>query len=205
MPLAPAIKSAVAMKLEEYEGRYNHLYLDTVGKVTVGIGHMIPNKFAISSVPLFTVLNNLPATPATAAQKQAEFDQIAKQKRNYRAGWYKQFCKLVMQEADIDRQRDHHIDSFYKELIALYSTRRGFQKEFDQFPAAAQIALFDMIFNLGATKLKGQFIKFNAAIKSEDWKTAGIESYRPHVSPSRNNYVNQLFLSANSKSATTQP
>ncbi|WP_226664776.1 hypothetical protein [Microbulbifer aggregans] len=135
---------------------------------------MIPNKFAISSVPLFTVLNNLPATPATAAQKQAEFDQIAKQKRNYRAGWYKQFCKLVMQEADIDRQRDHHIDSFYKELIALYSTRRGFQKEFDQFPAAAQIALFDMIFNLGATKLKGQFIKFNAAIKSEDWKTAGI-------------------------------
>ena len=53
MALDPAVKAVVARKLEEYEGRYPHLYLDTKGKVTVGVGHMIPNRDAIALVPFY--------------------------------------------------------------------------------------------------------------------------------------------------------
>ncbi|MCW8128402.1 hypothetical protein [Microbulbifer halophilus] len=111
MPLNPTVKTTVSRKLEEYEGRYNHLYLDTKGKVTVGIGHMIPNRVAIAPITMYNTNNGQPSTSATLAKKQTEYDRILKQKRNYRAGWYKQFCTLMMKDVDIDIQRDKHIKS----------------------------------------------------------------------------------------------
>ncbi|WP_043315919.1 hypothetical protein [Microbulbifer sp. HZ11] len=205
MPLNPAIKHTVAKKLEEYEGRYNHLYLDTVGKVTVGIGHLIPDRHAITTIPMYNTQNGIATTPATTAEKQQEFDHISKQKRNFRAKWYKQYCKLIMKDSDIEIQRDRHISSFYIELSTLYSTANGYAKNFDSFPDKVQLALFDMIFNIGATKLKKQFIKFNKAIQNENWLAASTESHRPQVSPSRNAYVQNLLKSAHQTAVSAQP
>ncbi|QIL88967.1 hypothetical protein GNX18_03700 [Microbulbifer sp. SH-1] len=145
-----------------------------------------------------------PSTPATLAEKQAEYDRIAKQPRNYRAAWYKQFCTLTMREGDIDLQGNHHISSFYKELTAIYSSSNGYSA-FDQMPPEVQMALFDMIFNLGATRLRNLFLNFNNAIKKSDWSMASRECHRPDVSPSRNNYVKQLFLSAHNNSLKAIP
>lgn len=205
MPLTSSVRHAVAIKLEEYEGRYSHLYLDTVGKVTVGIGHMIPDRHSIAVVPMYTIQNGIPSAPATTAQKQHEFDQISKQKRNYRAGWYKQYCTLMMKNNDIDTQRDRHINSFYSELSLIYNTSNGFTTGFDRMPTEAQLALFDMIFNLGATKLNKQFINFNKAIQNENWLTASRECHRPQVSAVRNDYVMKLFQSAHNKAISAKP
>lgn len=38
MPLSSIVKMDVNKNIEKYEGRIPHLYLDTVGNVTVGIG-----------------------------------------------------------------------------------------------------------------------------------------------------------------------
>lgn len=46
------VRKTVSKTLEEYEGRIDHLYLDTKGKVTVGIGHMIPNAPAMAGVTM---------------------------------------------------------------------------------------------------------------------------------------------------------
>ena len=205
MLLKPAIQHAVARKLEEYEGRHNHLYLDTVGEVTVGIGHLIPDRHSIASVQMYVTQNGHPTTPATTVQKQAEYDHISKQKRNYRAAWYKQFCTLQMRDSDINVQRDHHINNFHTELTSLYSRANGYRIPFDEMPDEVQMALFDMIFNLGATRLQSQFIKFNAAIKSQDWVRASQESNRPQVSMTRNTYVKQLFQAAHRNSIPAQP
>ena len=53
MPLNAKVKTEVIKNTENYEGRVSHLYLDTRGLVTVGIGHPIPNKSAMASIPLY--------------------------------------------------------------------------------------------------------------------------------------------------------
>jgi GH24 family phage-related lysozyme (muramidase) len=78
MPLAADIKSELRNRLYQYEGKFNHLYLDTRGKVTVGVGHLIPNRAAIATVSLYKIKNNLPSQPATLQEKQNEYDKIVK-------------------------------------------------------------------------------------------------------------------------------
>ena len=45
---------------------------------------------------------------------------------------------------------------------------------FDNFPSEVQEILVNMMFNLGRPKLS-KFVKFNAALRKKDWKTAAIE------------------------------
>jgi len=195
MALAIAIKTDLRTKLTQYEGKFNHLYLDTKGKVTTGVGHLIPNKIAIASVALYKVKNNLPFQLASLHEKQTEYDKIAKLPwgQRYGAASFKKHTTLVMKDADINLILDKHIDSFYKELSNIFNKAKGYPENFDQLHKNVQQALFDMIFNLGATKIVNTFPSFNAALKNSDWKKAATESNRPDVSPARNQYVKQLF------------
>lgn len=204
MPLKPSLHTTIAKKLEEYEGRCNHLYLDSVGKVTVGIGHMIPSRVAMTTVMLYTIKGGRPASPASLPEKQKEYDMIAKQPRNYQASWYKQHTQLIMKDADIDAQLGRHIGVFYKELVALYSKSNGFLG-FDNMPDEVQLALFDMVFNLGAAKLRAQYVLMNNAVKAEKWDVAARECNRVGIDTARNSYVKHLFLAAHHKSTVVVP
>jgi len=195
MPLAANIKSELAKKIEQYEGRFNHLYLDTKGKVTVGVGHLIANRTAIASVNLYKTKSKLPTQLASLQEKQAEYDKVAKLPwgQRYGASTFKAHTTLVMKDADINLQRDKHIDSFYKELTNIYKKSNGYTDDFDKLHKNVQLALFDMIFNLGATKIVSKFPGFNKALKAGDWKKAATESNRPDVNAARNTYVKQLL------------
>lgn len=208
MPLNSKVKAVVEKKLEEYEGRYDHMYLDSKSKVTIGVGHLITNKNAVGTLTLYTVKNKLPSTLATLKQKQDEYDAIVKQKKNYKASWYKQHTSLVMKDADINTQRNKHVTTFYSELLGMYTKAKGFATGFDDMPESVQKALFDMIFNLGQTKLRTTFTKFNDAVKKEKWDEAAKQCNRPDVNAARNNYVKGLFNEAHKaspKSTTTTP
>jgi len=198
MPLKTTVQTEVEKKIEEYEGRYNHMYLDTKSKVTIGVGHLITNRTAVTTLTLYTLKNNLPNVAATLKEKQDEYDTIAKQKKNYKASWYKQHCKLVMKDLDINTQRKKHITTFYTELCGLYKKTKGYTTDFDSMPESVQKALFDMIFNLGLTKLSTTFTKFNSAIKQEKWDEAAKQCNRPDVNAARNTYVKGLFTTAHS-------
>lgn len=206
MPLKASVQTVVEKKLEEYEGRYNHMYLDTKAKVTVGVGHLIASKTSVASVTMYTVKNKVPSILATLKQKQDEYDNIAKQKKNYKASWYKQHTSLVMKDTDMNAQRKKHITTFYSELVGMYKKSNGYKNSFDSFPDSVQKALFDMIFNLGQTKLRNTFTKFNAAVKKEAWDDAANECNRPDVNAARNTYVKGLFTTAHNaaKTATTK-
>jgi len=198
MALSLVIKNEVSSNIEKYEGRFNHLYLDTKGRVTVGVGHLVASRTAISNVPLYRIVNKIPTTTATIQEKQAEYDRISKKPYGYQysASTFKKYTTLIMKDADINKQRDNHIRSFYSELCAIFNKRNGYSDEFDDLPKNVQLALFDMIFNLGAVKIVRLFPNFNLALKAGDWKRAAMESNRPDVSPARNQYVRQLLNSA---------
>lgn len=207
MPLPANIKTEIRNKLYQYEGKFNHLYLDTKGKVTVGVGHLIPNRNAIATVTLYKTQNNLLTQPASLIEKQAEYDKISKLPwgQRYSATSFKPHTSLVMKDTDIDLLLDKHIVNFHKELGNIYKKANGYTSDFDQMHQNLQLVLFDMIFNLGANKIVSSFPKFNAALKAGDWKKAASESNRPDVSPARNLYVKQLLQSIPANSSSNKP
>lgn len=196
MALAADIKSEVGKKLKEYEGKLNHLYLDSLGKVTVGIGHLVANRTAMGPIPMFKTKNGVATQAATTQEKMNEYDTIAKLSKGYKASWYGKHTTLIMKEADIKNLLEKHIGSFYKELTTIYQKSKGYPDDFDNLPKNVQIALFDMIFNLGANKIVNVFQSFDTAFKAGDWSKAAQESNRPQLSSARNSYVKNLFLSA---------
>ena len=78
MALRADVKKDVAKNIEKYEGRFEHIYLDTKGKVTVGVGHLISNRGAMAMLVFYKTKNNLPTTIAPTQEKQAEYDAVAK-------------------------------------------------------------------------------------------------------------------------------
>ncbi|MGQ9427042.1 glycoside hydrolase family protein [Gilvimarinus sp. F26214L] len=171
--------------LEKYEGRVNHMYLDSLGYVTVGIGHLLPSLSSAQAVKF----RNSKGMPATKDEIRVDYENIKKQAPNRLAGMYKRFTKLTLPNSEVDRLTDDHIKSFETELRSIYSG-------FDTFPRNARLALFDLIFNLGMPALKNKWPLLNAVIAARDWKKAADNSRRaPPVSAERNVYVKKLFES----------
>lgn len=193
MAINQAVRAKVAAKLEEYEGRIDHMYLDSVGRVTIGVGSLIADRNSVEDLKMVNVSSG---ATASVAEMQDEYDRISSQRQGYRAAWYKQYCELAMLAEDIDLQRDEHIDSFYNELKNSYSKVNGYSVDFDDMPSDVQMALFDMVFNLGITKLRNLFINFNEAIKTQSWDKAALECSRRDISDLRNQYVKDLFAKA---------
>lgn len=196
MTLDPRVRQQVARKLEVFEGRIAHFYLDRLGNVTVGVGHLIPNRDAVANITMEAAVTGQAPVSATLAEKRDEYDRMSGQPVGYKAPYYGQVARLRMPDAEVNRLRDQHIQRFYARLQAIYTRGRGYLHDFDQFPLAVQMALFDLIFNLGPTRLVNVFVRLDAAIRAEDWAQAAAESNRPQVQSARNHYVRQLFMTA---------
>jgi len=203
MSLSAATRTTLQENFEKYEGYLAHLYLDTKGKVTVGVGHLIANRNAMSGVTLYKTQNKKITQAATLQEKLSEYDAIAKLPwgKKYAAKSFEKHTTLIMKETDIDILLKHHIDSFYKELKTIYKKDNGYFDDFDNFDSKVQLALFDMIFNLGATKLVKSFPTFNSHIKTGDFEKASKECHRLGISDTRNNYVEDLLKNLNKKAA----
>lgn len=179
-------------KIELYEGNIEHMYLDSNGFVTVGVGHMIPNASRAAKLTFYVAKT---AVAATEEQKKAEYEAVLKETKGKVASWYKSKTTLFMKPADIDALTQEHIKSFEKELKNLYGSST-YPPGFEKFPEEVRLALFDMIFNLGATKLKNSYLSFNQAIAKSDWEKVASECSRKGIQLTRNNYVKGLFTKA---------
>jgi GH24 family phage-related lysozyme (muramidase) len=95
--------------IKEGEGCIRHMYLDTVGKVTVAVGQMMPTAGEAEKLSFIRRSNG---TPATAAEIRADYESVAKQTSGQIAFSYKQFTQLDMPEQAIDALLDRRIDEF---------------------------------------------------------------------------------------------
>ncbi|MCX7283427.1 MAG: hypothetical protein NTX28_05160, partial [Novosphingobium sp.] len=112
-------------------------------------------------------------------------------KINYAAEHYRKDAKLFITESEASRLRLLKLDAFIEDLRVIYPG-------FGAFPEDAQVALMDMIYNLG-WRIRSVFKSFTRAIndpKGPDWKAAAEESRRPQLSAERNKAVKDLFLAA---------
>ena len=173
----------------EYENNIPHMYLDTYGKVTVGVGHLIKTAQDAQKLP-FVDEKKIKATPEAI---KAGFENVKKQLKNMKASYYKKYTKLTLNPTDIDQMLEKHIASFHKEIKIVFP-------EFDTFPSEVRLALLDIIFNVGMTDLRTGWTKMKAAIKAKNWMEAGKESRRkPPIPTDRNDYVRKLFEKAAKK------
>jgi GH24 family phage-related lysozyme (muramidase) len=181
--------------LSGFEGSIPYMYLDTAGKVTVGVGNMLPDvasaqalSFVVRPGPGSDL--SMPPIPATADQIAADFASVTQQTQGLLASRYRQFTTLDLPGDAIAALLASRVQGFTAQLIATFPS-------FNDYPSQACAAIFDMAFNLGLKKLMNTFPTFVRAVRAADWITAAAQCHRlPPISDTRNNWTQFQFLSA---------
>jgi GH24 family phage-related lysozyme (muramidase) len=168
------------------EGSISHMYLDTVGKVTVGVGNMLPD---VASAQKLGFVDRKTLKAATKEEIKAEFEKVIKLTKGLKASAYKKDTTLELPSTAIETLLDNRIETFKKELKLKFPS-------FATYPTNVQFALLDMAFNLGTNGLVTKFPNFKKAIEAKDWKKAASESNRPQVSGTRNATVKKWLEEA---------
>ena len=180
-------------QLKKFEGSIDHLYLDSKGNPTIGVGFLMANEAQFCALNL---VHKQSGKAASQHEKRAEYRRVNKQKAGYKANWYGQFCELVLPEQEVNGLLSQHMSQFKGELGRVFSKKSGFNCDFQQMPKPAQYALLDMAFNLGTPHLANNWPKLHKAIKQQDWPRAAKECSRRHIQAERNTATQQLFVSA---------
>ena len=174
--------------INQHEGCIHHMYLDTRGNVTIGVGQLVSSIDDAKQLPLVVRETQ---QPATTKQITAEFNlmQQQEQEQGKIAATYKAVTKLEMTHQGIDELLDQRIDEFTQGIKSKLN-------DFDSYPEPAQEALLDMAFNLGVAGLNRKFPTMMAAATRKDWQTCAAECSRRGISDHRNRATQALFHSA---------
>jgi GH24 family phage-related lysozyme (muramidase) len=171
------------------------MYLDSAGKVTVGIGTRLENAEEAKKLPFTRDYQGIcrivspeeieQAYNAVAADSAGQVVRYPKRS----ADSYKITTDLRIARPVAEALRDKHIEDDYHRLKIFFY-------EFDSFPEDAQIALFDMIYNLGASGLELKFPRMNDAVRAKNWLEAARQSHRLGIQSDRNYETGGLFGNA---------
>lgn len=126
------LREVLKRKLELYEGRVEHMYLDTKGYVTIAVGHMIPNVGAAKKLNFVHHKTNVKANEADII---SEYDRVKKQVKGLPASTYRKHTKLKISNLEIESLTNQHIVSFGKELKRIYGS-----EQFEGFPKSVRLA-----------------------------------------------------------------
>ena len=171
-------------KLKEFEGCVPWMYRDTVGKVTVGVGLMLPDAKAAQALPFF--LGARAATPEEIAVEYARVDAMTLGRAS---GFYKTQTSLELTQQTIDAKLSSVLQGFEADLRAEFP-------HYDSLPDGVKMALLDMIYNLGPAGLFKGFPHLIAAVQTGAWAQAAEHCMRRGPGTARNNWTRQQFLSA---------
>jgi GH24 family phage-related lysozyme (muramidase) len=171
-------------KLKEFEGCVPWMYRDTVGKVTVGVGLMLPDAKAAWALPFV-----VGARAATLEEIAAEYARVDAMAMGRPSAFYKTPTSLVLTQQTIDTKLGSVLAGFEADL-------RGQFPHYDTLPDGVKMALLDMIYNLGPAGLFKGFPHLVAAIQTGAWQQAAEHCMRRGPSAARNNWTRERFLSA---------
>jgi GH24 family phage-related lysozyme (muramidase) len=160
------------------------MYRDTVGKVTVGVGLMLPDANAAQALPF--LLNNRPATPEEIAAEYARVDALPQGRA---AATYKTRAALELTQQTVDAKLLSVLENFEADLRAEFP-------HYDTFPKAIKLALLDMIYNLGPQGLFHGYPHLISAIQTGNWSLAADHCTRRGPAPERNDWTRQQFISS---------
>lgn len=163
-----------------FEGIIPHLYLDTAGYVTAGVGFMLPKLVDAQALDW--------AQPVSSDDVTRDWYTVravgaGKLPRAYRIATE---CRLS--EAGMRAEFDRRMALVSYELARVW-------RDFDALPAPAQLAIKDMAWNCGVGSLRRHWPKFRAAVDRRDWQTCAKQCRRRGIQESRNDATRKLFES----------
>jgi len=164
--------------LKIFEGYATHMYLDTKGIVTIGIGIAF---FSPTDAKKLMYMNRLTSKMATAEEIEADYKKVKAASPAYSAPYYKQFTQL-------DAVPSFLMGEFEKRLAEATAGAKAFYPAFDKLPSDVQYALIDMAYNLGAGGL-AEYKNLKKALEAGDYETAAKESYRNGPGKDRNDKI----------------
>lgn len=171
-----------------WEGSVDHMYLDTQGNVTVGVGTLLPSADSAAALAFRHRDTN---AMASNGEIRVEYDLIHAMEsgQDLGADYYLPFTSLYLPEQEFEPLVRDHMREILVPLLRLFPY-------FGNYPESVQIALWDMAYNLGVDGLRRRFPNFCQAVLDEDWGTAAAESHRSDPGEGRNDFVRDLFLEA---------
>lgn len=174
--------------LPSLEGSIDHMYLDSADNVTVGRGKLLATADAAAALGFRHRDPNKAATEEEIRAEYAVIDDLVGSPK-IAAEYYRDFTTLYLPPSEINQLVLDHMRGDFDDLLRMFP-------EFDNYPLSAQIALWDLIYNLGPKGLRDEFPKMRQAIRESDWEGAASESERGDVGIERNQYVFDLFMRA---------
>ena len=171
-------------KLTEFEGSVPWMYLDTVGRVTVGVGAMLGDVLAAVQLPFL-----LAGKRASQEEIAAEFARVGAMRRGMLPSAYRLDGGLELTAETIGERLRDTLAGFEQELERHLPCYAG-------LPDAAKLALLDMSFNLGPSGLLLEYPRLLAAVAAGRWTDAAGECLRGGISAKRNAWTRLQLLSA---------
>lgn len=162
----------------KYEGIVPHLYLDSRGNPTCGIGFLVENR---EDLRKFAWNPNL-------QEAQADWVLLKDLPANRVPGFYRKAVRASLSDAEMRKHFDIEVGKFR----ALLSSKGW---KIATLPIPAQIAVVDMAYCLGVGGLE-KFTKLKAAVLSGNWSEASKQCSRKGVQEERNVATSALFAQA---------
>ncbi|CAN0486690.1 unnamed protein product, partial [Scytosiphon promiscuus] len=104
------------------EGSIPHMYLDVVGKVTVGVGNMLPDIDAAIELGFVYADSEEAASDADIAE---EFETVLAQEKGRVASYYRAFTRLELPEPEIGALLQKRLRQFERRLLVDFP---GYEK-----------------------------------------------------------------------------
>jgi GH24 family phage-related lysozyme (muramidase) len=159
------------------------MYRDTAGKVTVGIGLMLPT--AASAIALPFLLDSQPVPPQQIAE---EFYRVSLLAPGQPPRFYKGAASPQLPDPVIDAK-------LLSVLTEFDATLRAKIAGYDKLPDGVKLTLLDMAYNLGPTGLLTGYPKMLLAIENGAWAEAAADCARRGIGEARNAWARQNLLS----------
>lgn len=151
-----------------------HMYLDSVGLLTFGVGFRPPLEEYLWLPDMAT---------ARADAKAVSADIPAMPTKHYA-----RLCSAYLAQDEIESMLDRKLTWYLKILNAT-----GWQ--IDAIASNCSVALLDMVYNLGAAKMNSQFVKLKGFVNAKEYKSAASQCHRSTSTDARNAETRQLILS----------
>lgn len=174
-------------KIIGFEGDIPHIYLDTNGFISSGVGYNVDNKDTFMSIP-WRNQNR----PATQEEKEAAYNKFMELKNakeygeGYDAEHFKEYSPLTMEKDMRTSAMNKHVLNAAEFLDRRYPWFRNLSPE-------RQAAIIDIQYNTGKFT-KNEFPKLIEAAKRNDFAEMAKQSHRKGVQKDRNDTIYQWLI-----------
>lgn len=188
--MRPAVAAAWPGFIARWEGRTDHMYLDTRGYVTFGVGRKIDDAGVISAYGLTRPWRDADGDLVLEAVIAQEWRTIkARTDLQSRGGYaYASIAALSLDGRDIDEALADTTGQFWATLVRSLPG-------LPEWPADAQLGLANMAYHLGPNFLGSSWPSFTAAARTADFAGCAAHCQTSARTP-RDRANAQLFTNA---------